>query len=401
MIDLRKFFFSALIIAFAAMMAACSSKDSSTDDEPPLPEEPAQPLNRTLIVYMEANNNLYTDALADLKEMRDGAAAGGLGEHGRLLVYFSGKDLQPRLIEINSRGVETTRKTYSTAQSSVSIARMKNVLSDARQLAPADEYSIVFWNHGFGWLNQGTPVDQPQSSQSESVAPLSFGIEGTARHTMSLEAMRRALEDYHYEFIYFDCCHMATVEVAYELRNITDRIVASATELGVDGMPYDKNLRHFFKEGGPDLSAAIHETFNYYKAEFDQGAGDGCSISLLNVGCIDDLASATADIFSRGYTLPASYSPVKYFRTLVLPTGIFDMNHYIKALCTDSSLLSKWQATFKAVVVEHLTTSSVYGLKANDFAGLGCHIVTQQADAALYGYTDTQWWADVASQLPL
>ena len=87
---------------------------------------------------------------------------------------------------------------------------------------------------------------------------------------------------------------MGSVEVLYELRNVTSRIVASASEIPVDGMPYTKNLPLFFKTT-PDLAAAAQNTFEYYN---ELGGSDRtCTIAVYNLAGMDDLANATRPIY--------------------------------------------------------------------------------------------------------
>ena len=103
---------------------------------------------------------------------------------------------------------------------------MRRVVSDARELAPADGLGLVLWSHGTGWISDTGSINEP-SEASGMMSPLSFGMDG--RLTMKISSLRCALEGNSFDFIYFDCCHMATVEVAYELRHLTPRIVASPT----------------------------------------------------------------------------------------------------------------------------------------------------------------------------
>lgn len=42
------------------------------------------------------------------------------------------------------------------------------------------------------------------------------------------------------EYILFDDCYMSTVEVAYDLKNVTSHLIASTSEIMAYGMPYDK-----------------------------------------------------------------------------------------------------------------------------------------------------------------
>lgn len=370
---------------FTAVMQSCGSSDGP--DEPPV-EKPT----RSVLVYMAANNNLSYYARVDLEEMKEGAKD---ISGGHLLVYYHRSNQDPRLIEITPDGEEKTLKTYDTSESSVSIDRMRQVVADARSIDANGKLGLVFWSHGTGWLNDDGVIDE-DASQSPAASPLSFGTdeENGVKRKMKITSLRRALKGNTYDFIYFDCCHMATVEVAYELRRLTPQIAACPTELGLEGMPYQKNLKHFFS-ATPDLAAAAKNSFDFYEA---QGTV-GCCISVINTSGLDRLAELSRQALQRG-AVPDSYRAVPYFRTSIMSAGIYDMKHYFSALIrsTDASRLSDWLTAYSKVVTKSYTTPRVYGLDASDFSGLGCNILDKLNTPEKYGYDETSWYRDVVAR---
>jgi len=340
---------------------------------------------------MAANNNLNGYATKDLNEMKTGVANGTGLNGGRLIVYYASQKSAPRLIEINADGSKTVLKTYPSGNN-LTITRMRTVISDTKMLAEADDYGLILWSHGTGWLNDGGVINEPKSQ----ISPTSFGYDDNDGSKMKLTSLARAIDEIHWSFIYFDCCHMATVEVAYELRHLTDRIAASPTELGADGMPYDRNVRCFF-QSEPDLAGAISNTFNFY-TDGSLKSSPGCAISLINTSGLDELAAATVSIFRSGATPANGYQPVKYFRRQIMTTGIYDMYHYIHATGCDPTLIANWDAAFEHTVIKSYATDQVFGLNSDNFHGLGSQIINNPADANVYEYTDTSWWKDVVSK---
>ncbi|MDE6782205.1 MAG: hypothetical protein K2J17_00645 [Paramuribaculum sp.] len=356
------------------------------------PEPPQNDITRTVLVYMVANNNLSSYASQDFKEMLNGMAALPESAPGRLLVYYAPASSTPELREVMRDGTSNTLKSYSDGLSSVDAARMREVIEDARSYTQADSYGLVLWSHGTGWLHDyGTIEDEPEQQWTYS-----FGSDGTPAKKMSIESLNRAIDGIDWDFIYFDCCHMGTVEVAYELRHRTPVIVACATELGLEGMPYDLNVAPFFAKEA-QLDVAMGNTFDYYDYQYRIGYGYGCSISLIRTANLDDLASHTRKILETYGPGSTDYQPVPYFRKVVMSTGIYDMRHYIESLCTDESLLKRWADAFDATVAKHSTTAEVYTLPAKDFHGLGCQIITYPDEAETYNYKATSWWKDVVS----
>lgn len=350
---------------------------------------------------MVANNNLSSYASADIVEMTQGMT--GLSESdapGRWLVYFSGPDLNPRLIEIDRQGRRNTLKTYDSGTLSVSVSRMRQVLTDVRALAPADSYGLVLWSHASGWLNESSVL--PPGATTASVAPQSFGADGldTNPPRMALTSLAQALDGFSFNYIYFDCCHMGTVEVLYQLRRATSRIIASPTEMGVNGMPYHRNVSPLLNS---QLSLALDNTFQFYNERFGKGGTDsyGCSIALYDLSALPDLASATKALMSQADPLPDSYVPLRCFRPSVVPGGnIYDMAHYVRALAPSTSpLLTDFNSALSRLITFHAATTTVYGLEATRFCGLGSNIIRSRADAEHGDYTGLQWWTDVVANL--
>lgn len=387
-IILLDFLMSALLLIVAVMSVSCSSDE---------PKEPGTAL-RTVLVYMVADNNLSGYGLKDIGEMKQGMRASKLPEGYRWIVYHSGKDGNPKLIEIDNLGNEIILAEYTDGESSVSISRMRSVIEDTKRLAESNEYGLVLWSHGTGWLSESGSLSV-DDRDGAVMMPLSFGNDGVHAYRMKISSLAEALSGNDFDFIYFDCCHMATVEVAYELRGVTDEVVASATELGVDGMPYEKNVVPLLSG---DCYAAAQNTFGFYADRYAAGSDYGCSISLLNLKAINSLAESTRQVLARNSVLPSDYVPVKYFRRLVVPEGMYDFKHYVNALCgDDAALYQQWLRRFNDVVKYHSTTRKVYGLDASQFAGLASNIIFSPEEIEpqndKYKYRETAWWADVVS----
>lgn len=376
-------------------LTACSS-DEPAAGTPPVQTEKAL---KTVLVYMVADNNLYGYSLDDLKEMKSGVAASDFPDACRWVVYFSGRDNNPRLMEFDADGNESVLATYPTSESSVTISRMQTVLSDVERLAPAQSYGLVMWSHGTGWISDSGTLDEPPTATGAAITPYSFGYDGYSGKKMKITSLAQALAGRRFDFIYFDCCHMATVEIAYQLRKATDVMIASPTELGVEGMPYDANIRPLLLG---QYDRAVDNTYRYYLSQYNSGEGFGCAITRLNLAAIDNLAEATREVLSANAELPESYSPVYYFRRNVIDDGIYEFDHYIKALCgRDTDLYSRWREAFNKVVSLHLKTSRVYMLDSSNFQGLGSHILRSKDELEItgdpYGYRETAWWTDVMS----
>ena len=387
-------------IIFTTIVVAILASCSDSSDEPPITPEPPveEGTTRTVLVYMEGKNNLAGYARADIQEMKEGAKQGLNG--GRLLVYRSlSGGTAPELIEILEDGSEQVLKSYAAGTSALTIAQMRAVVEESRAQAPAKDYALIFWNHGTGWISDDNTIVESQalgrSGSDQLIQPLWYGAEQPGDKHMKITSIAKALEGLRFSFIYFDCCHMGAVEVAYELRKSTDWFIASATELGVSGMPYDKNLSCFFAST-PDLSGAMFNTFNFYDKIFnDSQAVDryGCSISQISSAGLEQLGRQVKTILSSTQ-YPEDYEKVPYYRTVIMPTGLFDLYDYIHARTSDAAQLTAFDTAFKSVVSRHLTTPRVYTLDASKFHGLSMHILGPDDDPSYLGYDELAWYND-------
>lgn len=364
---------SCLLIFPLMALSACS------DDNPEMPETAVE---RTVIVYMAADNSLGSagNDERDLQEMSIAAQNGDLCGN-RLLVYHASRVAQPELIEITPTE-RVTLKTYDYSPSSVTIERMTEVFNDSKNFSPAKSYGLVLWSHATGWIQNG--VAEPDATTN------SFGEE-RGRY-MNVTSLAKALDGQKFDYVYFDCCYMANVESLYQLRDVTPIAVASTTELPADGMPYDKTLRYLMSDS-PDLYSAAQTTFGHYDSL--EGAQRTCTISVIDMTAIGRLADATRVVFMSGDAPGAGYVPQPF---MISGCYLYDLKDYIEAFDCRSDLKESWREAFDDVVKLSLATPAVWNrLSLKRANGLSCYILNSSADSAYKGYNQLDWWTDVAS----
>lgn len=342
---------------------------------------PSGPAERTVLVYMVANNSLSGASVYDLEEMEAGAA--NLPADARWIVYEAPKNGNPVLKELKRGGKWQVLKNYDKEQLSVSAARMEDVLSTTRLMAPARNYGLVLWSHASGWPDYG--LFEP------GITPQSFGDDD--KQTMNITTLGYVLEKYPMEFIYADCCNMAGVEVAYELRNCAKLFVGSAIELPGAGMQYTVTMPMLLRG---DVTGAAKATFEHYKNDQSEYY-PFCTLSVTDLGMMNQLAKATKDVFETSTGYPAGYSPA------LLGTGntiYFDLKHFIDAF--DSEKVQEWNKIFEKTVIYSNHLPFINGTKNRIKAhnGLSTFIQTTTFDAERYNYNRLQWYGDVARFQP-
>ncbi len=354
--------------------AACRHDDDFTDK-----------VNRTVLVYMVANNNLSGYDDLDIAEMEQAVKAGALRNGGRLMVYHNARGGSNTLFEITRSGERVVHATYSDLQDGGSLnpAHMSEVINQARSIGDNNPMGLVLWSHGTGWMD-----DNPANG-----AHFSFGLDNRTR--MNLPNLRKALEGSEFEWIYFDCCHMITAEVVYELRDCARYFVGSTIELPLYGMPYDHNIPLFFKQGEADLVGAARNTFEYYRNTTENGSRF-CSMTVVDGAAIEPFARATREVMEQAQPLSANYQPIPYQRGR--SCTIYDMPQYMRELHASSATMQRWEQAYADMILYSAAIpNNALGINVDEFTGLGCNIVWGFDFKALFGYDRCQWWADVAS----
>lgn len=350
--------------------------------------EPALPTHehadRTVVIYMAANNSLGSNGadVDDMDEMSAAMTGGQFPDSTKVVVfhapYTNGKNHS--LLQLERDGSWTTLKTYPQGLSSVSPERMRQALADVITLAPAAHYGLILWSHAMGWTNG--PDSKPASVLR------SFGLDN--RQEMTITDMASALAGFKFEYIYFDCCYMGSVEVIYELRDNAPLIVASPAEVPFDGMPYQTTLP-LLAEGRPvDAAKAT-------AAHYEGRTGSYCpsTFGAIRTGALDALAEATADVYRTAIQgpLPDTFTPQRF--SVNSNNNFFDLEQYVEAITTDPALLDRWRKALDDAVISQSHSPAMWGAPLLRHCGLSTNILLTRADYRRHGYNRLSWPARV------
>lgn len=357
-------------------------------------DEPSIETPRTVLVYMVAQNNLSTYSYDDIFEMSQAARQGHIGK-SRLLLYHDPMGAEPQLYEMMPDGTKKSLLQYNDDILSVTAERMNQVILDAKRLAPARRYGIIFWGHGTGYKQNG--IEQPKG-----ITPLSYGGETENRRDnwMNTTVMREVLRGKGFDWIYFDCCFMAGVEVAYELRDVTSTIIASVTEIPGAGMPYDATLQYLMPQN-TDPAKAAAATFGLYNSKV--GINRTCTMSVIKTDALRYLAAATQAILRNTPGLPPGAEIQEYMLAEDRDRygwHYYDFAHYIRSLATDASQLANFNAALDKAVTFKVATPYLWGtLPLVNHSGLSTLIIESPNDPLIdtFNYRQLQWWRDVVS----
>ncbi len=380
---MKRFLLPLLLLPCLLALAACGGDDP--DPAPPVPPV-TQPVSRTVLVYMVADNTLGDAALdvADIKEMTTAIGNGALNG-GRLLIYWNCVQTEggipPRIFEATAEGIiELMRYPDDTSVYSVDPERVTQVMTDVKTLAPADDYGLIFWSHANGWL--GAPATGDPSKYR------AFGDD--RGYHITLPSLARALQGERFSFIYFDCCLMGNVETIYELRHLTPVIAAAPTELGVEGMPYDLTLGYFFLPE-PDVTGAARTTYEHYASTRSH-----CQLAVYSTAHLDRLAAESrAVVQSAADPFPADINRLQRYVKPVEYNWSVDMRQYYTTLL---GAPASWSDALAATVVWAASTPQAIGsfyIDPDLYSGLGSFAPRSESDLTYRGYDTLQWYKDV------
>lgn len=282
-----------------------------------------QTVDRTVLIFMAANNDLYGDALGDIRQILHNTDWETLGK-GKLLVFFSGQPdhnhnpggqrlwrISPSKNLKKSTADTVLLQTYHF-ENPLEPAAMRQIIAEALHLAPAEHYGLVLWSHSTGWIPKDLEMTSGESrlraAPDNDLRTKWFGAEaktdGTnSYHHMDYSELAAVLENFGWDYIIADACLCASVETAYDLRRAADFLVGSPTEVLSEGFPYDRMLPLLFTgRTARQISFDVAESFlSYYRDEY-MFSGRYCpyaTITVADLSQMDSLACAARPLLAR------------------------------------------------------------------------------------------------------
>lgn len=271
---------------------------------------------KVMLLYEAGFNSLGGEIRANIEALKSGY----LPEKGRnddVLLVFShlpngwrsySTETAPSLVRLYSERGEArtdTLKVWPVGTSIANAAMVTEVFNWVRETFPAAGYGAVLSSHATGWLPDGYFNDpqryegRPRGSSVSWSRPMrTFGQEyyskGSLVEEIEIKDLAAAIP-YKLDYILFDACLMATVEVAWELRNVCDYLAVSPCEIPAAGLNYKTLAEHLLNSEVPDLKAVCQDYF----AAYENSSTYGATITMLDCSRLDALASTCRTLFDR------------------------------------------------------------------------------------------------------
>ncbi|MDR2284148.1 MAG: clostripain [Sphingobacterium sp.] len=332
--------------------------------------------HRAVLVYMAANNSLNGDAYTNINQMEKAMK----GISGKLLVYARLQNTAPRIYEIQydtSNEIKSkVLKTYSSHNSSDPEV-MKMVLSDMQSLVAARSYGLILWSHATAW--------HPDSR----IRLRSFGDD--AGQTMGIHYLKEVLPN-NLDFLLFDACSMASIEVLYELKDKSRYTVASPAEVISVGMPYDKMLHCLY---ATDLEKGLIEAARIYYEHYatQDGLYQSATISVLDNRELHGLAQTIASFLKEqsNWRFLEREGVQRLDFAMDSPTAGFDLlDFYNKNFPTAD--ISTIENALKRTLLYKAHTPFFNGMPIVSFSGLSMYIPHRDNDWVHGYYRGLDWY---------
>lgn len=306
-----------LIIAtlFIVVGVSCSNGDS-----PDGPDVPVTPVGQTVFMFFPWSNSLLSDFRRTVEDMQTVVAQRSMKDE-RIMVFMATSEREAVLFELkkqNGRCFTDTLQRYSD-RPFTSRQWLTSLFSEVMTLAPASRYGMVVGCHGLAWvpvqgqrnapkrLGSQEKIDEEDNLYKEERIDEENNLykkeridkeglykeekidkEGVPNDLMHFEVqgpvttrfiggtypetqiettdLADAMADagFHTEYILFDACYMSSVEVAYELKDVTHYLIASPTEVLSYGFPYITMGKHLL--GTPNYKGIVDSFISFYSS---------------------------------------------------------------------------------------------------------------------------------------
>ena len=220
----------------------------------------------TVMVYLDSDNNLESAGIDDINEMEIVGSTSEVNivvQIDRIPYSVLAENNQGYADDISNSNWTTTRRYYIT-QDFDPIQINSQLKSDLGELNmgdpqtlidftdwatinyPAKKYLLVIWNHGGGFrslsLTKDIAWDDTSGGDKITMPELEYAL--SAINTQMGKKI---------DIVGMDACFMAMTEVAYQIKDYVDILVASEESEPFDGWPYDTILGELV--GNPPISS--------------------------------------------------------------------------------------------------------------------------------------------------
>ncbi|MEZ5595172.1 MAG: clostripain-related cysteine peptidase [Pseudomonadales bacterium] len=251
------------------------------------------PLDWTLMIYMAADNDLEQAALIDLDEIEAGMPATGmevivLMDRAKGYADGVGDWTDARVLRMRPNQDQGTLALQELVRlgeiNTGAPASLTDFVRFVTTNFPAKHTGLVLWDHGGGWQGMADDLDPAGAGEHDNLSITEVG----AALRAALPAGRRL------DLIGFDMCLMAQLEMAWEIADVADFMVASQAVEPSYGWPYAVLLPEFGQSArGPRrLAQSVVRRYAEYTDSVNELVATQSAIDLRALGDVNGALNA-------------------------------------------------------------------------------------------------------------
>ena len=401
------------MISLAMTFTGCSEEAFDTDS-----------VNKQtiLVFYPWTGDKSRTGLLGDLQNNIDSICDGIIDRKGlnnsRVLVFLSDKYNHSTLYDLQynatTKSVDRVPLKEYEGASYASAEGIADILNEVKTQASALNYALIVGVHGCGWTyasdwskypDYARPsVTRPRDNNFSGIqfgpdpnAPLTrfFGSVSLAENAMEISTLAEGIREsgLKMQYILFDACYMSNIETAYELKDVTNYMIASGSEIMAAGLPY-RSMWSYLNSPTPNYSGIVSTSVNFYK----NSSAPFCNLAAIDCRQVEKLAGVMKDINAENQLQASvnldSIQHLDGFR----PNLFYDLETYVDSLHPSGYLLDQFKSQLKLTIKASDHTDEAYTyifspdyIKIKNYCGITISDPSQHS-VAIKGREKTGWW---------
>ena len=401
-------------ISLAMTFTGCSEEAFDTDS-----------VNKQtiLVFYPWTGSKSYTGLLGYLQNNIDSICDGIIDRKGlnnsRVLVFLSDKYNHSTLYDLQynatTKSVDRVSLKEYEGASYASAEGIADILNEVKTKASALNYALIVGVHGCGWTYASDwsrypyyarpSVTRPSDNNFSGIqfgpdpnAPLTrfFGSVSLAENAMDISTLAEGIREsgLKMQYILFDACYMSNIETAYELKDVTNYMIASGSEIMAAGLPY-RSMWSYLNSPTPNYSGIVSTSVNFYK---NNSSAPFCNLAAIDCRQVEKLASVMKDINAENQLQASvnldSIQHLDGFR----PNLFYDLETYVDSLRPSGYLLDQFKSQLKLTIKASDHTDEAYtciyssdSFKIKNYCGITVSDPSQHS-VAIKGREKTGWW---------
>lgn len=400
-------------ISLAMTFTGCSEEAFDTDS-----------VNKQtiLVFYPWTGSKSYTGLLGYLQNNIDSICDGIIDRKGlnnsRVLVFLSDKYNHSMLYDLQynatTKSVDRVPLKEYEGASYASAEGIADIMNEVKTKASALNYALIVGVHGCGWTYASDwsrypyyarpSVTRPRDNNFSGIqfgpdpnAPLTrfFGSVSLAENAMDISTLAEGIREsgLKMQYILFDACYMSNIETAYELKDVTNYMIASGSEIMAAGLPY-RSMWSYLNSSTPNYSSIVSTSVNFYK----NSSAPFCNLAAIDCRQVEKLAGVMKDINAENQLQASvnldSIQHLDGFR----PNLFYDLETYVDSLHPSGYLLDQFKSQLKLTIKASDHTDEAYtciyssdSFKIKNYCGITISDPSQHS-VAIKGREKTGWW---------